>query len=86
MTPGEYLELSLYWEDIVDLLEGADRARDVMRRRSAGCEIACVGMTRAGNGDRLPPAADRNRRKQLCAARVNQNHFVPLAPMGHARS
>ena len=74
-----------YWEDIVDWLEDSDESGVGIRRGSAGYEVVCVDMTWAGNGDRLPPAVDRNQRKQLYVARVNENHFVPLVAMGDRR-
>ena len=85
ITPGDYLELRPYWEDIIDCLEVAGVAGLGIRRGSAGYEVVCVDMTWAGNGDRLPPAVDRNQRKQLYVARVNENHFVPLVVLGDRR-
>ena len=66
-------------------MEVADEAGGAIRLGSAGYEIVCVDMTWAGNGDRWPPAVDRNQRKQLYLARVNENHFVPLLPLGSRR-
>ena len=74
----DYLDLALYWEDVVNLLWEQDRLKERLARRADLFEIICVDLMWVGNGDRLPHQADRSRRQGLYVARVNGNHFVPL--------
>ena len=85
-TPIErraYLELETYWQDIIDLLEAADNVGNTVSLGSPQFEIVCVDLMFVGNGDRLPQCRDDNVRRQMCIARVNGNHFVPLRWVGN---
>ena len=83
ITPGEYLDLALYWEDIVDLF-GMIHQEPQLRR--ALFEIVCVDVTWIGHGERLPAGASREGKRTLFVARVNQNHFVPMHALSTASS
>ena len=82
----DFLDLADHWEDIVDLLEGADEGRSVRPLGSAHYEVMCVDLMYVGSGDRLPRRRDRGGRKTLYIARVNGNHFVPLKWVSNPRS
>ena len=82
----DFLDLADHWEDIVDLLEGADEGRSVRPLGSARYEVMCVDLMYVGSGDRLPRRRDRGGRKTLYIARVNGNHFVPLKWVANPRS
>ena len=84
IVPGDFLDLSNHWEDVVNLLGDEDRVKQHGALSSDDFEIVCVDMAWVGNGERLPPGGES--REKLFIARVNQNHFVPLRPVGPRRS
>ena len=83
---GDYLDLALYWEDVVTFLLEADHFGNSARRRQDSYEIVCADMLELGHGDRLPHYAEHSGRHTLFLARVNRNHFVPLRPCYDPRS
>ena len=78
ITSRDYLDLALYWEDVVNLLWEQDHLRQQFTRSADFFEIICVDLMWVGHGERLPHHVDRSTRRGLYVARVNGNHFVPL--------
>ena len=77
IIPLDYLDLRLYWSDIVDLLGTHNELRR-MDNLSSRVRVVCVDMCWIGNGDVVPQGEPGSSRRNLYIARVNQNHFVPL--------
>ena len=73
----DYLDLAIYWEDIIDII-GLHNFQGVIPNFSSKFRICCVDMCWIGNGEVLPRGVPQGDRQNLYIARVNQNHFVPL--------
>ena len=78
ITPGDYLDLAHYWEDIVNFLGEYNQVQPVTWAWAVKFRIVCVDMTHIGHGDVLPRGVPQGQRTTLHIARVNQNHFIPL--------
>ena len=78
ITPGDYLDLAHYWEDIVNLLGEYNQVQPVTWAWAVKFRIVCVDMTHIGHGDVLPRGVPQGQRTTLHIARVNLNHFIPL--------
>ena len=78
ITPGDYLDLEDYWEDILNLLGECNAVRPVTREWAVDFRIVCVELTFIGNGLVVPRGVPRGQRTTLHIARVNLNHFIPL--------
>ena len=74
---GDYLDLAIYWADIIDII-GRHNLQGVIPNCSSIFRICCVDMCWIGNGEVLPRGVPQGDRQTLYIARVNQNHFVPL--------
>ena len=74
---GDYLDLDIYWADIIDII-GRHNLQGVIPNFSSKFRICCVDMCWIGNGEVLPRGMPQGNRQTLYIARVNQNHFVPL--------
>ena len=74
---GDYLDLAIYWADIIDII-GRHNLQGVIPNFSSRFRICCVDMCWIGNGEVLPRGVPQGDRQNLYIARVNQNHFVPL--------
>ena len=74
---GDYLDLDIYWADIIDII-GRHNLQGVIPNFSSKFRICCVDMCWIGNGEVLPRGMPEGNRQTLYIARVNQNHFVPL--------
>jgi len=73
----DYLDLAMYWADIIDII-GEHNEQGRISKWSSRFRICCVEMCWIGNGDVLPRGVPQGDRQTLYIARVNQNHFVPL--------
>ena len=73
----DYLDLAIYWADIIDII-GLHNLQGVIPNFSSRFRICCVDMCWIGNGEVLPRGVPQGDRQTLYIARVNQNHFVPL--------
>ena len=72
----DYLDLAIYWADIIDII-GRHNLQGVIPNFSSIFRICCVDMCWIGNGEVLPRGVPQGDRQTLYIARVNQNHFVP---------
>ena len=75
ILPGDFLELELHGQAIVDLLLIFNLAVPSSSRRpvAKSCRIVCFDLLDVGNGDVVGGDG-----LALYIARVNRNHFVPL--------
>ena len=77
IAPLDFLDLALYWSDIVDI-SGQYNMLGRIQKLSSRFRICCVDMCWVGHGEVLPRDVPASARQTLYVARVNQNHFVPL--------
>ena len=79
VRPGEYLDLTREWENVINLLAGFGRGlANTTTQASDQFEVVCVDLTYIGHGERLPSGHTDTHRQTLHMARINSNHFVPL--------
>ena len=77
IIPGDYLDLALYWRDIIDLV-GLHNLVRVIENMSVHYRVICVDMCWIGHGDVEPSDQAGGRRMHVYLARLDGNHFVPL--------
>ena len=74
---GDYLDLAIYWADIIDII-GRHNLQGVIPNLSSRFRICCVDMCWIGKGEVLPRGVPQADRQNIYIASVNQNHFDPL--------
>ena len=77
ILPFDYLDLAIYWSDIIDII-GEQNILARTAKLSSKFRVCCVDMCWIGHGEVLPRDVPANARRTLYIARINQNHFVPL--------